>query len=682
MAQQPPRRWGVTEPISRDPPTQRDHRLTSELEECLHHNQLYETNAGRQLRERVLIELNDIVQAWVKKVSISLGMPEHDAKNCGARLCTFGSYRLGVDGPGADIDTLVVAPRHIKRPRHVFGQVTADSPSPPSADIVLVEILRACEYATDVVAVPDAYVPLIKFEYREVEIDLLFAALELSRIPKNFNILDDAVLRNVDDATQRSINGVRVADAILKLVPNIPNFRTVLRAIKLWAKQRSIYSNALGFLGGVALAILTARVCQLYPNASASYVTCRFFKLYVKWNWSTTQQSAPVLLCAISQGNPTMGFKVWSPHANQRHFMPIITPAYPSMNTTHNVSASTLADMKAEIARGLRICEQIEANADKDGPEVPRGKDAWQDLFTPSEFFSDYKRYIQIDVYADDQDSFKRWNGMVESRLRFLIHRLEDSGLVKELRPYAKGFSNNPELPAGCGKTFFFGLVILPPKVSAEDGGRASVDITLPVQIWKAQIGSWQDKTAAMHLQVMIVRSSELQPFIEAGIPPGSKFKQPQENGKKKKKKKSKKSKRSGSPSKPAESREPVAKKARGEVGKATAQVVADEGMGNGARKTASPNNSLPEATALDGKGDDSLSTKPSTQDSSANPSGTAEEVEETTAAERLRAMAAAKVGATQIVNDELVAETTGTQDVVTEGQAINVKLRTANSVQ
>lgn len=49
------------------------------------------------------------------------------------------------------------------------------------------------------------------------------------------------LLKNLDQKCVRSLNGCRVTDEILRLVPNIENFRLALRAIKLWAKRKLIY---------------------------------------------------------------------------------------------------------------------------------------------------------------------------------------------------------------------------------------------------------------------------------------------------------------------------------------------------------------------------------------------------------------------------------------------------------
>lgn len=79
----------------------------------------------------------------------------------------------------------------------------------------------------------------------------------------------------------------------------------------------------------------------------------RFFRVYTQWRWPN-----PVMLCAIEEG--ALGLQVWDPRRNPKdryHLMPIITPAYPCMNSSYNVSASTLRIMTDEFQRGNEICE-------------------------------------------------------------------------------------------------------------------------------------------------------------------------------------------------------------------------------------------------------------------------------------------------------------------------------------
>lgn len=64
----------------------------------------------------------------------------------------------------------------------------------------------------------------------------------------------------------------------------------------------------LGFPGGVAWALLTARICQLYPNAAPSTIVSKFFPIYYQWGWPQ-----PVLLKRIDAGPPNMTHTVWNP---------------------------------------------------------------------------------------------------------------------------------------------------------------------------------------------------------------------------------------------------------------------------------------------------------------------------------------------------------------------------------
>lgn len=113
-----------------------------------------------------------------------------------------------------------------------------------------------------------------------------------------------------------------------------------------------------GFLGGVNWAILVARICQLYPNAIPSMLVSRFFRVYTQWRWPN-----PVMLCSIEENE--LGFPIWDPRRNPRdrfHTMPIITPAYPCMNSSYNVSASTLRVMVDQFCYGNKICDVREVS--------------------------------------------------------------------------------------------------------------------------------------------------------------------------------------------------------------------------------------------------------------------------------------------------------------------------------
>jgi poly(A) polymerase len=155
--------------------------------------------------------------------------------------------------------------------------------------------------------VRDAHVPIIGLEYCGIAVDLLYTPVAtLSSVPKDLDLSNKDLLRGLDDTDLKSVNGVRVTDEILHLVPQEKTFRHALRAIKLWANRRAVYANVMGFPGGVAWAMMVARVCQLYPMATGSTLVSKFFYIMKGWPWPR-----PVMLKDIESG--PFHLRVWNP---------------------------------------------------------------------------------------------------------------------------------------------------------------------------------------------------------------------------------------------------------------------------------------------------------------------------------------------------------------------------------
>jgi poly(A) polymerase len=87
------------------------------------------------------------------------------------------------------------------------------------------------------------------------------------------------------------MNGYRTSLYLLKSITKYKNFQVALKAIKMWARNKGIYSQIYGYLGGAAFSIMLAKICQLYPNYSALQLLDRFFFIYSAWVWTV-----PVLL--------------------------------------------------------------------------------------------------------------------------------------------------------------------------------------------------------------------------------------------------------------------------------------------------------------------------------------------------------------------------------------------------
>lgn len=351
-------------------------------------------NTETEKRKKVIATLQSYVEAWQAKLKETLNQTDEGD----ARLVVYGSFSMDVSAKDGDLDTLLVAPDYVERDKHFFGS--------------FLEKLRESKEITELQAIKDAYVPLIKLKISSIMVDIVFARVNRKELKPDMNFTEN-LLREMDAEMIRSINAYRTGKKILELVPDIANFQTTLRAIKLWARRKAIYYNSQGFFSGISCAILTAKICKQYPELKPVDLIYAFFKTFAFWPW----QEKPVVIDdnqLSSRPNVILAEKSWT--ENDKSYMMVITPVYPFSNTTFNVSYITWRVIIRHIEEAYRLLEECR----QEGKPYN-----WDSLFEPYEFFRNYIHFLEVRIFSNNSEQFLKWKGLIEARLKVLTRNLE-----------------------------------------------------------------------------------------------------------------------------------------------------------------------------------------------------------------------------------------------------------------
>jgi len=184
--------------------------LRTSLDQTLLRNQAFETEKGDRIRTQVMNTLRKEFQHWC---------PE-------GQLLPIGSYRLGIHSPDSDIDLLCLSPADYSR--ESFQEVF----------FVQLSLVPDVSYCYGIFS---AKVPIIKLIYQGVKVDLQFASTS-----QDLKAINTAEL---EEATLLGINAYRNTEYILGVIPNLENFKVLARTVRLWARQRNLYSGLSGCLG-------------------------------------------------------------------------------------------------------------------------------------------------------------------------------------------------------------------------------------------------------------------------------------------------------------------------------------------------------------------------------------------------------------------------------------------------
>ena len=134
--------------------------------------------------------------------------------------------------------------------------------------------------------------------------------------------------------------------------------------------------------------------------------------------------------------------------------MPIITPAFPSMNTTYALGQTQKNIILTEFEKAAKVTQELIMN-----PNNPKIR--WNRLFKKFPFFKAYEHFMEIQVLAKKDEDHKKWQGFAESKLKRLLKNLENFdkmvGECLEFRPWPKPYNlPNEEFPFN--DVYYFGI--------------------------------------------------------------------------------------------------------------------------------------------------------------------------------------------------------------------------------
>ncbi|GMU09956.1 poly(A) polymerase [Corallococcus caeni] len=382
----------------------------------------------------------------------------------GATLHPYGSYPLGTDGAGSDVDAVAIGPASL--PRADFARALLQELAPGTARYVA-----------------DAAIPLVKLSLGGVSFDLAYASR-----PEGVPAEDPLTLLalhgdRLDSAGLRAVLGLAdtlgLMDALARDSARSERFRTLLRAVKAWARARGIYSHALGYLGGLSWTLLAAWACtRATPDAmrSDASLLAHFFSTFASWPWPQ-----PVALTPETARYRPDG---------KRDLLPVIAPALPARNTARNVSRSTFRVIREELLRA----RELVANAR--GARTPS---AWAALFQPLDVNEAPPAALRLSVEAATSEDRERVAGWVLGHVTALVYRLEGD----------RRLSVRPFLPAHAGGPLLIGLEVREARDVAALSWQPQGPLFAAVEAFRVSFQEWEHRPAGAVLQVELVRGND-----------------------------------------------------------------------------------------------------------------------------------------------------------------------------
>lgn len=219
--------------------------------------------------------------------SVLLEAPSTDGETAStfrpsAVVVPVGSYGLGVWTEVSDVDVLCIGSFSA---RTFFALATQRLRNVATQEV---RILRRVKANTGT---------MLELEVLGIKMDLQYcqATAVAEQYPKVLRALPTDPVWRLSVPTLNKLKALRDMDYLCRSIPDLATFRLAHRFIKTWAIIRGIYSARFGYLGGIQISLLLARVMKLLPSPTplASLLTT-FFTHYTSFPWSTHLAFDPV----------------------------------------------------------------------------------------------------------------------------------------------------------------------------------------------------------------------------------------------------------------------------------------------------------------------------------------------------------------------------------------------------
>ena len=169
---------------------------TKLMEEILNDNDFYEKHSQKILKDEAMKFICDIVEQWSIQIAKNeMRINQDEIYQYTAKLLPFGSYVLDLKSNSSDIDLICVCPNFIQRETHFFEQLAGR--------------LMARSEIKNLATRTNAKVPIITFEYKEIDIDISFCQLQTETVPRDIEKVISLDLLNTikDEQSKTSLIG-------------------------------------------------------------------------------------------------------------------------------------------------------------------------------------------------------------------------------------------------------------------------------------------------------------------------------------------------------------------------------------------------------------------------------------------------------------------------------------------